>query len=253
MTVCPSNALSILPGTTEITINRSLCNECLACCDVCLPRALNVYGEKMTVSQVMTLICRDEMFYFHSSGGVTLSGGDVLCYPGFAVELLTACKESNIHTMAELSMFGDSERINMLMPYLDEYYVDIKLMNSESHKKWTGVDNRSILENIRAVSQKWPKLGLRARVPLVPEANDGKTNIFETASFCRDLKNCLELEFLPYHRLGVSTYQYLDRKTPFAKTPAMTFEEAHEKVAFLSEMNLPFPVKVAGRTIWERG
>ena len=247
--VCPSNALSV--NAKKIIRERGLCDECLICARVCPTRALSVYGGKMTVDQVMTLVRRDEVFYFHSSGGVTLSGGDASCYPEFAGELLAACKESDIHTMAELSFAGDYGRVNMLMPHLDTYYADIKSINYENHRKWTSASNRDILGNIRTASREWPERGLHARVPLIPGANDDKENIFETATFCEDLKNCRELEFLPYHRLGTPTYQYLGRETPFAETPAMTFEEAYNKVKSLLGKKLPFPVKIVGQTIWK--
>ncbi|MDR1578870.1 MAG: glycyl-radical enzyme activating protein [Synergistaceae bacterium] len=250
VSACPSKALSPASGAKKIMRDQSLCDECLVCAGVCPAGALGVYGEKMTVSDVMALIRRDEIFYFHSSGGVTLSGGDALCYPDFARELLMSCKESGIHTMAELSVSRDYWRASMLIPFLDAYYVDIKLMNPENHLKWTGADNRDILANIRSVSREWPKRGLHARVPLIPGVNDSKSSVSETALFCKDLTNCRELEFLPYHRLGISTYRYLGRETPFAETPAMTFEEALGKVEFLAEMKPPFPVKIAGQTVW---
>jgi pyruvate formate lyase activating enzyme len=179
-----------------------------------------------------------------------LSGGDALYYPDFARELLMSCKESGIHTMAEFSMFGDYRCASTLMPFLDASYADIKLMSPENHLKWIGADNRDILANLRAASLEWPKMGLYARVPLIPGVNDSKSSISETALFCKDLTNCRELEFLPYHRLGISTYSYLGREAPFAKTPAMTLEEALEKVELLTKMKLPFPVKIAGQTIW---
>ena len=103
----------------------------------------------MTVAQVMKQILKDEVFYYHSGGGVTLSGGDVLLQAEFASELLKECRDNGIHTMAELDMYGDFSKVELLLPHLNALYIDIKHMNSRQHKDWTGADNAIILKNIK--------------------------------------------------------------------------------------------------------
>lgn len=248
--VCPQKALSADEETGRIVRNRALCTNCNACVTVCPAKARSVYGKQMTLAQVMKQIYRDEVFYFHSGGGVTLSGGDILLQAEFAREILRACKESGIHTAAELDLFGPYEKIQMLLPFLDILYVDVKMMDAESHKKWTGQDNRGILENLRRVSEVCGKDALHIRVPLIPGVNDSRGNLLATAEFCKSLPHCAELEFLPYHRLGQATYDYLDRENLFRHMPSMTPEEASGKIACLETCVLPFPVCVAGRQVF---
>lgn len=250
ITACPQNALSVDEETGRIIRNRVLCTNCAACVKVCPAKAQGVYGKQMTLAQVMKQIYRDEVFYFHSGGGVTLSGGDVLLQAEFARKILQACKESGIHTAAELDLFGPYEKIQMLLPFLDVLYVDVKMMDPESHKKWTGQDNRGILENLRRVSEACGKDALHVRVPLVPGVNDSRGNLLATAEFCKSLPHCAELEFLPYHRLGQAAYTYLDRESLFRHMLSMTPEEAAEKIACLETCVLPFPVRVAGRQVF---
>lgn len=248
ISVCPNGALHFNEETKKVNIDRNKCKKCFACTKVCLKNAIGVYGETMTVNQVMKQILKDEVFYFHSQGGITLSGGDVLGQAEFAREVLKKCKESGIHTMAELDMYGTYKNIEMLLPYLDAFYVDIKLMDPVMHKKYTGVDNRTILENIRKASAH-KKGALHVRIPLIWNVNDSRENIQDTAEFCKSLDSCAELEFLPYHRLGQITYEYLGRDYAFTNDPPMTYEQAYEKTGFLKEMKLPFPVKISGKEI----
>lgn len=244
---CSQKALCISKSTGRVVIDPDKCNQCFSCTRVCPSGALGVYGKKMTVEQVMKQILKDEIFYYHSGGGVTLSGGDVLCQAQFAQELLAECKDAGIHTMAELDMYGSYDNVAKLLPLLDEFYVDIKLMDSRLHRQWTGVDNQSVLVNTRKAALACNTL--RIRVPLIWGINDTKENILETAEYCRSLKTCKELEFLPYHRLGQSTYEFIGRKYSLEQMPPMTFDEAYERISILKRLKLPFPIKVAGKII----
>ena len=246
---CPREALSLGQTSGRILLDKEKCDSCFKCVSACPSRGLGVYGREMTVAEVMKQIVRDEIFYHHSGGGVTLSGGDVLCQPEFALSLLAACKDSGIHTMAELNMFGDFANIALLLPYLDELYVDIKLMDPELHKKWTGVDNATILENTRRASAVCPPNAVRIRTPLILGMNDDRKNIVSTANYCKSLASCGELEFLPYHRLGQAAHEYTWRDYPLKDMQPMSPTVARAKVAFLHNMNLPFPIKVSGETL----
>ena len=87
MSVCPQGALSVSPSGAMLR-DHEKCTNCFACAEACLYGAMRIYGKEMTVEQVMKEIEKDQVFYFHSGGGVTLSGGDVLMQADFAEELL---------------------------------------------------------------------------------------------------------------------------------------------------------------------
>jgi pyruvate formate lyase activating enzyme len=203
----------------------------------------------MTTEQVMKEIRKDTLFYFFSTGGVTLSGGDILCQADFARELLKACREDCIDTTAELDMYGPYKNVTKVLEYLNSYFVDIKLIDSGQHRRWTGVENTAILENTLQSSMDFPRIPLYVRVPLIPGVNDSKENINATAEFCKKLQNCKALEFLPYHRLGVTAYQHINRFYSFTDLPSMTFEEAHQRICHLLGQQLPFDVKISGKKI----
>lgn len=210
---------------------------------------MGVYGKTMTVEQVMREIRKDSLFYFYSGGGVTLSGGDILLQAGFAGGILRECRDDCIHTTAELDMFGGYENVRAVMEFLGACFVDVKLMDPTEHRRWTGVDNASILANTLRASGDFPRTPMTVRVPLVPGVNDSRANIEATADFCAKLKSCVTLEFLPYHRLGDSAYRYLARDYECAHLPPMTHEQARQRVDFLTERNSSFAIMISGKPI----
>lgn len=246
---CPQSALSVSADGRSIMRAKSKCVNCFRCVSVCLPHAIGVHGKTMTVSQVMKEIQKDTLFYFYSGGGVTLSGGDILLQADFAREILKACCDDCINTTAELDMYGPYENVAKVLEYLNSYFVDIKLMDCEQHKRWTGRENTAILANTLRSAIDFPGTPLQVRTPLIPGVNDSIENISATAEFCKKLQNCKVLEFLPYHRLGAAAYQYIDRPYAFAQLPPMAFEEAYQRVRFLQDQELPFAIRISDSLI----
>lgn len=246
---CPSEALSVSEDGSRIVWDPEKCARCFRCAAVCPTGATRLYGRDMTVKEIMKHIRRDEIFYYYSGGGVTLSGGDVLCYPDFAAELLAECKDSAINTAAELTMFGPYERIAKVMPHLDTALIDLKMIDPEQHRHWTGKSNEGILENIRRASEEFPNIPFHVRVPLIWGVNDSEKNLRQTAAFCSTIPNCTELEFLPYHRLGQETYRYLSREYELSALPTMTQEDALQKIRCLTGRKWPFRIRIAGAAV----
>ena len=115
---CPEGALR--QDTEGFVIrDQEKCTSCMRCTKVCPPHAMKCYGTYMTVGEAMKIILRDTVFYYHSGGGVTLSGGDVLLHSEFAEELLKECKDSALNTTIETELYGDFQRIEKLVPWLD--------------------------------------------------------------------------------------------------------------------------------------
>lgn len=246
---CPQSALSFSADKTVIIRDQSKCVNCFKCTSACLPGAIGAYGRTMTVAEVIGEVQKDSLFYFYSDGGVTLSGGDILFQADYARKILKACQEDCINTAAELDMYGSYENVAKVLEYLDSCFVDIKLMDSPQHKRWVGKENTSILENTLRASADFPHLPLFIRVPLIPGINDTLENICQTAAFCQKLPTCKSLDFLPYHRLGAASYQSIGRPYEFAGRPSMTDEEAYQRIVFLKNQELPFIIKISGKTI----
>lgn len=166
-------------------------------------------GKDVTVGEVMTEIIKDMPYYRRSGGGVTLSGGESLLQPEFAIALLKTCHMHGINTAIETTGFAKFETIEKYLPHLDYILMDIKHTNSQKHKEYTTQPNELILENAKKIAESGANLTIR--VPVIPGFNNTKEEISSIAAFAKSLKNVKHLHLLPYHRLGEDKYKGLGR------------------------------------------
>lgn len=167
-------------------------------------------GEDTTVEEVMEIVEKDRTYYRRSGGGLTLSGGESLFQPEFAGDLLKEAKRIGIHTALESTGCAKYTVIEQILPYLDQYLMDIKHMNADKHKKFTGKSNELMLENAKKIAAS-NQTKLSIRVPVVPTFNDTRKEIIDIASFADSLPGVEKIHLLPYHRLGEDKYEGLGR------------------------------------------
>lgn len=168
-------------------------------------------GRDVTVEEVMEIVEKDRNYYARSGGGLTLSGGESLCQPEFARDLLHAAKSIGIRTAIESMACAKYEIIESILPYLDQYLLDIKHMNPHKHKEFTGKSNELMLENARKIARSG-QTELSIRVPVIPTFNDTVAEIKDIAQFADKLSGVKRIHLLPYHRLGQDKYDGLFRE-----------------------------------------
>ena len=208
------------PGIRTIVFLKGCAFRCRWCCNpesqsfeietMNMDGKIKTEGRDVTVREVMDTVIKDRPYYRRSGGGLTLSGGESLLQPEFAVALLRTAKNSGINTAMESTGFATCDVIERFLPYLDLYLMDIKHINSQKHKEFIGKPNELVLENAKKIAQKAKKLIIR--VPVIPTFNDTKEEIQEIAEFASKLENVNEIHLLPYHRLGADKYRWLGRK-----------------------------------------
>lgn len=203
-------------------------------CKVCPSQALHMIGEEKTVSQVLDIVERDAAFYETSHGGLTLSGGEPLGQPAFAIALLKEAKRRHIHTAIETSGYTKWETFREAAQYLDYMQLDIKVWDDALHRRVTGVSNQLILENFRRVREAYPQLPIRVRTPVVPDINDNEEELGRIAELVHSYPNT-EYELLKYHRLGLPKYQLLRRAYGMGhvELPEYRFQELKQAVGSL--------------------
>ncbi len=163
----------------------------------------------MTVDEVLEEVEKDRLFYESSGGGVTLSGGEILIQRKFALELMKEFRRHFLHIAIETSGYGPWEWVEEIVDACDLVLYDLKHMDPDLHKKFTGVPNGLILENALKISQK--KQEIVFRIPLIGGVNTDTENIEAVSQFA--LKAGVnEIHLLPYHRLGESKYGKLGRQ-----------------------------------------
>lgn len=208
---------------------------CSLCCQWCSTpesqsfgieqTANDTYGSIMTVEDVMREIRKDSLFFFHSGGGMTLSGGELLDQPEFSLALLKNSRRECINTAIETSFFAPWETIRPILPFVNHAFVDLKLFNSDLHKQYCGVDNSLILQNLLATNEAEGNFRLIVRMPIIPGINDSPEELSNVGAFCAKLNRMSHIQLLPYHRLGTQTYQKLGRTYLLKDIPSPTPEE----------------------------
>ena len=208
------------PGIRTIVFLKGCPLRCRWCCnpegqfykheDMLVNGSIKHYGEDITVEELLPRLISDEFYYRRSGGGITLSGGECLAQPDFAPHLLHACKDLGYNTAIETTGYQKWEIIERYLPYLDYVLMDIKHMNSEKHKEFTGVENHIIHEN--AVKLANSDVDLTIRVPVIPTFNNTPEEISDIARFASSLPGVKNLHLLPYHRLGQGKYEGLNRE-----------------------------------------
>ena len=203
-----------------------------------------VIGRDVTVAEVMKTVEKDRQYYWRTGGGLTLSGGESLCQPEFATALLQAAQESGISTAMESMGCAKWETIEKLLPYLDQYLLDIKHMNPRKHKEFTGRSNELMIENAMKIA-KSGMTELSIRVPVIPGFNDTEEEIRQIAAYTATLPNVKRMHLLPYHRLGQDKYTGLNREYLMGDVKPPTNEHM-EKLLKVAEMTSGIECQIGG-------
>ncbi len=195
-TVCPADAITRDP---QHRIMFSRCTGCGECAAVCPRQGIRQIGRAWSSAVLLRELLKDRDYFETSGGGVTLSGGEPMLHSAYLAGLLPRLKEANLHVNLETCGLFRWEQIEPLLPYLDLIYFDLKLMDSETHRRLTGQDNQIILDNFSRLAGSFP--ALQARMPIVPGMNDDAGNIAATAHFLTR-HGQQTIHCLPYHNLG---------------------------------------------------
>lgn len=196
-TVCPNGVHSFL-GSEHI-IDRSKCTPCGACVDSCGYGALSFCGKTMTAGEVMDIALADRFFY-EPEGGITVTGGEPLLQPEFVLALGHLAKENAIHFCVETSGAVPFSVLEPLLPLVDLFLYDIKIIDDASHRQYTGISNRLSLENLRKLDSLGKSVVLRC--PIIPGVNDRQSHFEALAKLYTPLSHAAGIQIMPYHRMG---------------------------------------------------
>ncbi|MBB3187675.1 glycyl-radical enzyme activating protein [Microbacter margulisiae] len=163
-------------------------------------------GNNMSVETLMKELLKEKIFMDESGGGVTFSGGEPMLQHLFLNEALAACKAHGMHTAVDTSGYAQWNWFEETMQWTDLFLYDLKLMDEEQHRKYTGVSNKTILENLKQLLSIGKKV--RVRVPMVPEITHTEGNIEKIIRFLSSIPNRPEsVDLLPYHNTATHKYE----------------------------------------------
>lgn len=178
------------------------CNLCGICEHYCPNDARRICGKTYTAKEIFGEISRDKIFYDTSGGGVTFSGGECMLYPDFLRDVLVLCRDGGIHTAVDTAGNVPWESFLKVVPHTDLFLYDIKFMDPSLHKKYTGVSNELILENLAKLLES--DANVFVRVPVIAGVNDSVDEMLKIKSFFEKHGHPQKIELLPYHKLGES-------------------------------------------------
>jgi pyruvate formate lyase activating enzyme len=212
--ICPQDAITV-GDDRKVVVDMEACDNCLICVEACPSNALNAYGYEVTVDEALRRVEEDEAFYSRSGGGLTLSGGEPLFQPDFAISLLREARRRRIDTCIETCGNVPWHVLEEAAQYLNSIYYDVKCIDGRKHQEGTGATNSLLLANLVKLKEAFPDLSLKVRTPLIPGFNDSEEEIAKIVDFIKSMPNT-EYELLGYHRMGTPKYTYLGREYPLA-------------------------------------
>ena len=184
---------------------------------VCLHDAREYCGKEYTPDELLREALKDKIFYETSGGGITCSGGECMLQIDCLEELLKQCKTNGIHTAVDTAGHVPYEYFERILPYTDLFLYDIKCMNSEKHRQYTGVGNERILENLKRLLQSDAPVWIR--IPVIPSVNDTLEEMRAIQQYWEQYGTPKKIELLPYHAMGEHKYTALGRTAQSFSTP----------------------------------
>ena len=193
------------------------CDKCGTCTLYCPADARRVCGKNDTAEELLAEILKDKAFYAASGGGVTCSGGECMLQLDLLTNLLRLCREQGIHTAVDTAGHVPFSSFERVLPYTDLFLYDVKCMDPETHKRYTGVTNERILDNLATLL----RLGapLWVRIPIISTVNDTVEEMTRIKEFLDRHGHPEKVELLPYHAMGEHKYAALGMETAVFTAP----------------------------------
>lgn len=236
---CPNKAIeATLQGRKYY---RDKCTLCGTCVEYCYAEATVMQGKIVEVEEVIEEVKKDMPFYENSGGGVTLSGGEPTMQPEFCIAILQESKKAGMHTALDTSGYVKFDILKEILKYVDLILYDLKVMDSQKHKEYTGVTNEIILSNLKEIDKM--DIPIEIRIPTIPGYNDSEDNLYATSQLINRLHNVIRIKMLPYHRLGEGKYDRLNMEYKLKGLEPPNKARMEQIVSFMkSSLNRDIPL-----------
>ncbi len=236
---CPQQACRL--NSDGIATDDASCQSCGICAAACPSRATEISGQLYSQRELLRIIEKEIPFFDQSGGGVTFSGGEPLLHTPLLLDLLAACGERQIHRVVDTSGYGRPEDLLAVAEQTELFLFDLKLMDAVRHKKFTGVENRTILENLHSLAAIGAQIEIR--VPLIGGVNDDRQNLQQLARFVAQLPGRQpKVSLLPFHDVAENKFLKLGQRYDTAAMLTPNDEQLQLAVAIISAQGLDVSV-----------
>lgn len=230
--VCPQGAIHISDGKS--VTDREKCVVCGKCEAACLGNYRTVVGRDYSINELVKICMQDQMFYEQSGGGVTLSGGEVMAMDSdYILSLVKKLYREGVDVDIDTCGQAPYSNYEALLPYVDTWLYDIKVIDEEKHCKYMGMGNKLILDNLAKIAAAGAKIYIR--IPVVKEVNGDEESMAAIIGFLKahDIRPP-QVNLLPYHSTGSHKYGKLGMEYPGA---SLTTPDDEEMKAFVEQWN----------------
>ncbi len=204
--VCPNHALTLTPNGIETDWEQ--CQLCGKCAEVCPTKAIEMSGREYSSAELMRIIERETVFFDHSQGGVTFSGGEPLMHADKLIDLLDRCGQKQIHRVVDTTLFAKTELVLEVAKRTELFLVDLKAFDTQVHQQYTGVPNELILKNIQVLAEN--DIDFIIRIPFIDGVNADEKTLHDEAEFLASIPwKRKEVNLLPYHDIAKNKHQKL--------------------------------------------
>ena len=184
------------------------CTACGRCIRACPQGLRKLCGTRYEASVLAEKLLRGKDYLTAMGGGITFSGGEPTGQPEFLLEVLD--RTAAMHRAIETSAYCSSKVFSAVLERVDYVMMDLKLMDPERHRHYTGVPNEPILENLERLKKNGKPF--RIRIPVIPGVNDSDENFEQTALRLTDTPALEQVELLPYHVTAGAKYAMVGRQ-----------------------------------------
>ena len=191
----------------DLNEERQNCTACGRCVAVCPSKARTYLVRESTIEDVLQQIQKHRLFYAYSSGGITFSGGEATVQLAALDELSRRIYDMGYSMALETCGLFSFDEASPSLHRMDQIFIDLKLMDDEKHRQYTGVSNEKILQNIIHLADLPAEIIVR--IPVVGGVNDDEANIRRSAAFVHEHLPKAKMELLPLHKLGSVKYEAL--------------------------------------------
>ncbi len=167
------------------------------------PAGARLAGTTYTAAELAELLNKQVPLLTANEGGLTFSGGEPLRQADFVAEVID--RLDDVHVLLDTSGFGAEDDFRQLLARVDLVYFDLKLIDRDQHRRYTGCDNDRILRNLQILGDSGKPFVVR--VPLVPGVTDTAENLAAIARTVEGLPGLQGVDLLPYNKVAGAKYR----------------------------------------------
>jgi len=207
-------------------------------------RRMEKAGKDYSVDNLVDIAIKERVFFEHSGGGVTFSGGEPMMQHEFLKASLAAMREAGIHTVVDTSGMASENQFREIIPLTSLFLYDIKFVDDEKHSRYTGASNRQILNNYSYLIGSGARM--ITRIPVIPGFNDDDSSIRDIREFIgiNLASNMIGVDLLPFHRIGSSKYRRFGIEYRMGDAEQLSSERMQEIADMFGELGVK--VKIGG-------